>query len=138
MNLQKFVIFAAMFLDVIGISIIIPAFPELKAYYEITDFQVTLGLTVYSFFAFLAAPLLGQLSDKFGRKKPLVLSVAGTALSYLVLLLTKQYRLFLVSRIINGLTGGNISILQAILTDISPDQETKGKNFGLMGMFFGL
>jgi len=59
-------------------------------------------------------------------------------LSYLVLLLTQNYWIFLISRIINGITGGNIAILQAILTDISPDTETKNKNYGLMGAFFGL
>jgi MFS transporter, DHA1 family, tetracycline resistance protein len=125
-------------LDIIWIAVIIPAFPELKAYYGINDFQVTLWLTIYSLFAFLSAPLLGQISDKIGRKKSLVRCVFGTFLSYLVLLITKQYRIFLLSRIINGITWGNVSILQAILTDISPDKETKAKNFWLMGAIFWL
>jgi DHA1 family tetracycline resistance protein-like MFS transporter len=104
MNLQKTIVFSTLFLDIIGIAIIIPAFPELKAYYGIGDLQVTLGLTIYSLFAFLAAPLLGQLSDKFGRKTPLAICVAGTIASYLVLLITQQYRVFLLSRVINGIT----------------------------------
>lgn len=65
MNLKKTIVFTTLFLDIVGIAIIIPAFPELKAYYGITDFQVTMGLTIYSLFSFLAAPLLGQWSDKF-------------------------------------------------------------------------
>jgi MFS family permease len=58
--------------------------------------------------------------------------------SYLILLVTQQYWIFLLSRLVNGITGGNISILQAILTDISPDKETKAKNFGIMGALFGM
>lgn len=116
----------------------IPAFPELKLYYGISDFAVTMGLTVYSLFAFLAAPVLGQLSDKYGRKIPLLRCVIGTLFSYLILLVSQNYILFLISRIINGITGGNISILQAILADISPTPEDKAKNFWLMGAFFGL
>lgn len=138
MKFQKFIVYAWLLLDVIGIAVLIPAFPELKQYYWINDFQVTLWLTLYSFGAFFAAPVLGQLSDKLGRKKILAWCITGTALSYLMLLLTQQYRIFLLSRIINGITWGNISILQAILTDISPDQETKTKNFWLMGAFFGV
>ena len=137
-NLQKIIIFSTLLLDIIGIAVFIPAFPELKAYYAINDFQVTLWLTIYSLFAFLAAPLLGQWSDKFGRKKTLVWCIVGTTISYAILLLTRQYWVFLLSRVINGITGGNISILQAILTDISPNPETKRKNFGLMGALFGL
>ena len=105
MNLQKVIVFTTLFLDIVGIAIIIPAFPELKAYYTITDFQVTLGLTIYSLFAFLSAPLLGQWSDKFGRKKPLVLCIIGTMFSYLILLVTQSYWIFLLSRLVNGITG---------------------------------
>ncbi|HMY81027.1 MAG TPA: MFS transporter [Candidatus Absconditabacterales bacterium] len=138
MNLQKTIIFGAVFLDIIGVSIIIPAFPDLKLYYGISEFQVTMGLTIYSLCAFLAAPLLGQYSDKHGRKWPLVVCVLGTMISYLLLLVTKSYWIFLLSRVINGITGGNISILQAMITDISPDKQTKNKHFGLMGALFGL
>lgn len=58
MKFQKIIIYLALVLDIIGISVMIPAFPELKAYYGISDFAVTMGLTVYSLFAFLAAPVL--------------------------------------------------------------------------------
>lgn len=138
MNLQKVIIYAALLLDVIGIAVLIPAFPELKSYYGISDLQVSLGFTVYSLCAFLSAPVLGQISDKIGRKKSLIWCVIGTFISYAILLITQQYWMFIVSRIINGITGGNISILQAVLRDISPDEETRRKNFGLMGAFFGL
>lgn len=125
-------------IEVLGISIIIPAFPELKLYYGVWDFEITLWLTVYSLFAFLFAPILGQRSDKIGRKTSLTRCMVGTMLSYFVLLITPAFWLFLISRTINGITGGNISIIQAIITDLSPDTQTKNKNFGLMGAFFGL
>ena len=138
MNFQKIVVYLGLLLDIIGIAILIPAFPELKVYYGINDLQVTLWLTIYSICAFVAAPVLGQLSDKYGRKSLLAWCIWGTIISYVILLVTRQYRIFLLSRMINGITGGNISILQAILTDISPDEKTKSKNFWLMWAFFGL
>jgi MFS transporter, DHA1 family, tetracycline resistance protein len=137
-KLQKFIIYGWLLLDVIGISVLIPAFPELKAFYGINDFQVTLWLTIYSLFAFVAAPLVWQLSDRYGRKPSLIWCVAGTALSYAVLLITRSYRVFILSRIINGITWWNVSILQAVLTDISATKEEKTKNFGLMWAVFWL
>lgn len=136
--MQKSIIFITLLIEVLGISIIIPAFPELKIYYGISDFEVTLGLTIYSLFAFLSAPLLGQRSDKIGRKTSLLRCIAGTSASYFLMLIQPRFWLFLLARAINGVTGGNISIIQAILTDISPDSKTKAKNFGLLGAFFGL
>ncbi len=127
--MQKTIIYLTLLIEVLGISIIIPAFPELKTYYGVGNFEVTLGMTVYSLCAFLTAPILGQLSDRYGRKNTLGACITGTALSYFVLLIQPQYRLFLISRVINGVTGGNRSIINAIITDISPDQKTKDKNF---------
>ena len=138
MKFQKTIVFLALLLDIIGISVMIPAFPELKIYYGISDLAVTTGLTVYSLFAFLAAPLLWQISDKLGRKMPLLACIVGTLFSYLILLVSQNYILFLLSRIINGITGWNVSILQAILADISPTPEDKAKNFGIMGALFGM
>lgn len=138
MNLQKVIIFSTLLIEVLGISIIIPAFPELKMFYGISDFQVTLGFAVYSICAFLAAPVLWQWSDRIGRKSSLALCIAGTMMSYVVLLVTQQYWVFLLARAINGITGGNIAIIQAILSDISPDKASKSTNFWLMWAFFWL
>ncbi len=136
--MQKAIIFSTLLMEVLGFSIIIPAFPELIAYYHIGEFQVVLGLTVYSLFAFLAAPILWQRSDKIGRKKSLARCIVGTSLSYFMLTISPTYIIFLIARAINWVTGWNISILQAILTDISPDPATKAKNFWLMWAVFGL
>lgn len=136
--MNVFIVYTVLLLDIIGIAVLIPAFPELKAYYGISDFAVIMGLTIYSLCAFLAAPVLWQLSDKYGRKVPLIWCVAGTVCSYIILLVTNSYLFFLISRIINGITGWNISIIQAILADISPTPEARAKNFGLFGAFFGL
>ncbi len=125
-------------MEVLWFSIIIPAFPELISYYGISELQVTLGLSVYSLFAFLAAPILGQWSDKIGRKKSLARCILGTSISYFLMIVTPTYIVFLIARAINGITGWNISIIQAILTDISPNPEEKRKNFGIMGALFGI
>lgn len=138
MNKNLILTYVTLLIEVLGISIIIPAFPELKLYYGVWDFEITLWLTVYSLFAFLFAPILWQRSDKIGRKTSLARCVFGTMASYFVLLLTPAFWLFLLSRTINGITGGNISIIQAIITDLSPDPASKNKHFGLMGAFFGL
>jgi len=97
-----------------------------------------MGLTIYSLFAFLAAPLMGQWSDRIGRKISLTWCIVWTSLSYFLLLIQPWYRIFLLARAVNGITGGNLSIIQAILTDISPDQASKNKNFGLMWALFWL
>jgi MFS family permease len=107
-------------------------------YYQTSPFWITFGLSAYSLFAFLSAPVLGQLSDRYGRKPLLLLCVIGTAMSFVVLVLTQNIWLYLISRIINGITGGNISIIQSIMSDISKTSEERMKKFGLMGMLFGL
>ena len=100
--------------------------------------MISFGIVVYSLFAFFSAPILGRLSDRYGRKKPLLLCVIGTCLSYVILLLTQNYWLYLVSRILNGITGGNTSIIQAILSDISETSEQRNKNFGMLGAIIGM
>lgn len=137
MNRQKFIVYAGIFLDVLGIGVLIPATAELMQYYQVTDRQISLGLTVYAFCAFLAAPVLGQLSDKYGRKNILILCLIGTTASFGILFLP-TFGIYLISRVINGITGGNISIYQAILSDISKDNDDRKKNFGILWALFGL
>ncbi len=86
-------------------------------------------MSLYALCAFFSAPILGRMSDRYGRKKPLLFSVIGTCLAYVVLMVTQSYWLYLFSRIVNGVTGGNISIIQAILSDLSKTSEERNKNF---------
>lgn len=136
--MQQFILYSVIFLDILWISLLIPASPDMITYYQTSPFWITFGLSAYSLFAFLSAPVLGQLSDRYGRKPLLLLCVIGTAMSFVVLVLTQNIWLYLISRIINGITGGNISIIQSIMSDISKTSEERMKKFGLMGMLFGL
>ena len=153
MKSSRLIIFGVLILDVISIGIMIPAFDAMRTFYNLSDWtgnifghsilltpgtMISLGIAIYSLCAFFSAPILGRLSDKYGRKYPLIICVIGTCLSYVLLLVTQNYWWYLASRVINGLTGGNISIIQAVLADISKTPEERNKNFGLLGAIFGI
>lgn len=153
MKSSRLIIFGVLILDVISIGIMIPAFDAMRTFYNLSDWTgnilghtmtmtpgtlISLGIAIYSLCAFFSAPILGRLSDKYGRKYPLIICVIGTCFSYLLLLVTQNYWWYMISRIVNGLTGGNISIIQAVLADISKTPEERNKNFGLLGAIFGI
>jgi MFS transporter, DHA1 family, tetracycline resistance protein len=144
-------IFLTVFIDLVGFGILIPIFPLLI---NNTPFRVTpaswspgTGLimlgwlqAVYPFCTFLAAPILGQLSDRFGRRPVLALSIAGTAIGYAIFAIgisTKSIPLLFLGRAIDGFTGGNIAVAQAAIGDVSNDSNRQ-KNFGLIGAAFGM
>lgn len=139
------------FVDAIGVAILIPIYTLLvlpgphqviPAYWSLTSGFIMVGwLTgVYSLSMFLAAPILGQLSDRHGRKKVLAVSLAGTAAGYLLFaigIVTKNIPLLFASRIIDGVTGGNIAVARSVIADISTPKN-RTRNFGLVGAMFGL
>lgn len=144
-------IFLLVLIDMIGIGIVIPILaplfidPSNSILASSTPFAtrtIILGLLLasYPLAQFFGAPILGALSDKYGRKKILLISLAGTLIGYIlfaIAILTQQVWLLFVSRIIDGFTGGNITIALSAIADISSPQE-KVKRFGLIGMAFGL
>ncbi|MDQ3018788.1 MAG: MFS transporter [bacterium] len=152
-NKPLYVVLFTMFVDMLGYGILIPVIPQLlgdqdSPYsvlplgYSIEQGYILLGFLVgiYPLMQFVATPILGQLSDKYGRRKILAISLTGTCLSYLVFayaILTRNIPLLFISRGFDGITGGNISVAQAAIADITTP-EKRAKNFGLMGAAFGL
>lgn len=146
-------IFFTVFVDLLGFGILIPVLPQLFAnpsseFYllspsvSISTGYLLLGLliAVYPFGQFLATPILGQMSDKYGRKKILALSLCGTSISYFVFawgIVTANIPLLFIARFFDGLTGGNISVAQAMIADVSTPQN-RARNFGMIGAAFGL
>lgn len=147
------VIFFTVFMDMLGFGILLPVIPILFAdpsspFYMLPSGTpigyglILLGLLVgiYPFMIFLSAPILGQLSDKYGRKRLLAVSLAGTALAHFLFaigIITNSIPLLFLSRAFDGITGGNISIAQASLADVTPPRD-RAKTFGLIGAAFGL
>src|SRR5437763_677253 len=133
------VIFITVFIDLVGFGIVIPVLPF---YVEGTKFNasprvVGLLFASYSIMQLLFTPLLGRLSDRYGRRPVLFLSLLGTSAGFFILgFATKLWMLF-AGRIIDGITGGNISTAQAYIADVTT-KENRAKGMGLIGAAFGL
>lgn len=136
-NKSLSIIFLVVFIDLLGFGIILPLLPYIAERYQATPFMIGLLTSVYSFFQLIASPILGRLSDRYGRKKLLIISQLGSALGYLILGLAGNLPLLFLSRIIDGITGGNISIAQAYIADVT-SKENRAKGMGIMGAAFGL
>lgn len=143
-------IFLTVFIDLIGIGMAIPVITPLLissndlfgagVSLETRNFFLGLLLASYPVFQFFGAPLLGALSDRYGRKKILVISLLGTAIGYILFaigIVTHQLWLLFLSRSLDGFTGGNIATAMSVISDVSEGKD-KAKNFGLVGMAFGL
>ncbi|MBP7007058.1 MAG: hypothetical protein QG644_141 [Patescibacteria group bacterium] len=140
------------FIDMLGVGILIPVIPQLlgepgSMYYLLDPSQAQFGLVLlgilmamYPVAVFFMAPVLGAMSDKYGRKPVLVISILGTAISYFIFayaILTRNIFLLFASRLVDGITGGNISVAQAAIAD-SASHEHRAKAFGSVGAAFGL
>ena len=127
-------------LNGIGMTIVFPVFPFLVGNY-VPVLQVALGLnalvSVYAFCEFFSAPVFGALSDRFGRKPILIVSLLGSAVGYLVLGIGGALWVLFLGRIIDGLTAGNISTLFAYVAD-STEPEERTKWFGYIGGAMGI
>ena len=152
MNRKVWFMWFTIFIDILGIGILIPVIPQLlgnpeSSYYLLNPSQADIGLIIlgllvasYPFATFFAAPVLGALSDKYGRKPVLTISILGTAISYFIFafaIYIKNIPLLFISRIVDGFTGGNISVAQAVIADIT-NKEERTKVFGMIGAAFGL
>ncbi|HJQ08250.1 MAG TPA: MFS transporter [Candidatus Saccharimonadales bacterium] len=142
------VVLLTVFVDVLGVGILLPVLPMLiyslfiPAGFSQNESLIMLGwlTAIYPLMMFFSTPILGQLSDRFGRKKVLALCLLGTAVGYVIFalgILFENIPLLFLGRAIDGITGGNISVARAVIADVSPP-EHRARNFGIMGAAFGV
>ncbi len=137
-NLNKtfLILFLIVATELIGFGLIIPVLPVLASQFEIGNFSLGILMASFSLSQFIASPILGSLSDKFGRKPILILSKLGTVLSYIILAFSNSYVLFLCSRLLDGFTGGNIAVARAYIADVT-DHKTRSRGMAVIGISFG-
>jgi MFS transporter, DHA1 family, tetracycline resistance protein len=135
-------IFVTLVLDIIGIGLVVPILPKLVQAFQHGDEQAAAGTygvlaSLYALMQFVFAPLLGSLSDRFGRRRVILLSLFGSGLDYFLFAFAPGLAWLYVARIISGITGANISAASAYIADVSPP-EKRAANFGLIGAAFGI
>lgn len=131
------VIFCIMLMDIIGVNILYPVAPYLVKRYSDEALMVTMLTVIYAAAQFFAAPVLGKLGDRYGRRPVLVLSILGAAVGYVILGIGGALWVLLLARLIGGITAGNLSTASAYIADIS-DLKDRAKNFGLIGVAWGV
>jgi len=130
-------LFVVVFVDLIGFGMVIPVLLlRAKESFGASDLQTTLLLTSYSIGLVVAGPVLGRLSDAFGRRPVLILSQFGTLAGFLILGFANTLFLLYLGRIIDGISGGNITTAQAYINDITTE-ENRARGFGLISAAFG-
>lgn len=130
-------IFAIVFVDLLGFSLILPLVPFYAKEFGASDTIIGLLVASYAAAQLIGAPILGRLSDRFGRRPVLLLSILGTIIGFVLLGIANSLWMLFASRILDGLTGGNISVAQAYITDIT-DEKNRARGLGLIGAAFGL
>lgn len=125
------------FIDLVGFGIVIPILPLYAEHFGASPLVIGLLVGIYSAMQLIAAPILGRLSDRVGRRPVLLVSILGTAVGFLLMGMAGSLELLFAARIIDGITGGNISTAQAYIADITPP-ERRSRAMGIIGAAFGL
>lgn len=136
-------IFVTLLIDIMGWGLIIPVMADLIA--QLKGIPVneasTYGALLLSVFAitqFIFSPVIGNLSDRYGRRPVLLLSLLGFGIDYIILALAPAYGWLFAGRVIAGITGASFTTATAYIADVSPDETSRAKNFGIIGAAFGL
>src|SRR5512140_1798581 len=130
-------IFFVMLMDIVGITVLSPVAPYIVRRYSSEALMVSMITVLYAAAQFFAAPFLGKLGDRYGRRPVLLFSLLGQGIGYLIFGIGGALWILFLSRLIGGITGGNLSTATAYIADVSRPEE-RAKNFTLIGMAWGL
>ena len=129
--------FLIVLVDVLGFTIVIPLLPFYALHFGASPLVATTLTSVYAVCSLISTPIIGKLSDQYGRKPLLMYSQAGTCIGFLVLAFSSSLWMVFIGRILPGLSAGNLSIAQAYISDhTKPEERTKA--FGIIGIAFGI
>jgi MFS family permease len=123
--------------DVLGMTIIIPLLPFYAEKFGGSPLAVGMLVSVFAFCQLIGGPILGKLSDSMGRKPLLIISQLGTLIGFIILALSQNLFWVFVSRVIDGITAGNISLVQAHISDTTTPED-RAKSFAMLGIAFGI
>ena len=137
MSRPLLVIFLTILVNLIGFGIIIPLLPFYAETFGASPLVIGLLFAVFSLCQLVAAPALGDLSDRYGRRPVLIFSLAGTVVSFVMLALAHSVLMLFLARIVDGLSGGNISTARAYVADVTEPKD-RARAYGLIGAAFGL
>jgi DHA1 family tetracycline resistance protein-like MFS transporter len=134
----KFLILFTVLIDVIGLGIIIPILPFYVSSFGVSPLLITSLIAVYAFCSFFSNPILGAISDRYGRKSVLFFSLLSTSIGWFVFASAHNIFQLYLGRVIDGLAAGNVSTAQSYLVDIAKDDKERTTNLGYLGALFGL
>ncbi|MDD4353883.1 MAG: MFS transporter [Candidatus Nanoarchaeia archaeon] len=130
-------IFSIMFTEHLGWSLILPFLPYYVKSFGVSSIYVGLIIASFSFFQFFSAPIIGKLSDKFGRKPLIIMSQIATAIGFLILGFANSVFMIFLSRLVDGLFGSNMTLANAYISDVSKGKD-RLKVYGYSGIIFSL
>ena len=130
-------IFIIVLIDLLGLTVIIPLMPLYAAKFHADAFTIGLLGVTYPMFQFLGAPLLGRISDRYGRKPILIISQLGAFIGFLVPGFANTLWMLFLARLIDGISGANLSTAQAAISD-NTTAKTRTQGLGLLGAAFGI
>ncbi|MCI0694192.1 MFS transporter, partial [candidate division KSB1 bacterium] len=139
MDRRLFTIILVVFVQLLGASMVVPILPlYAKRDFNMTPEVITLLVTAFFAAQFIAGPYLGRLSDRYGRVPILIISQIGTAVSFAMIGFAQSVEVLFLARIFDGITGGNIIVAQAYVTDIMPrEKRTQALGYIFLGFGFG-
>lgn len=132
-----FSILLVVFIDLLGFSLILPLLPYYAETFNASNFVTGLLIASYALMQLIGAPILGRLSDRYGRRPILLVSVFGTFIGFMFFGLATSLWMLFAARLLDGVTGGNLSVAQAYISDVT-DAKNRSKGLGLIGAAFGI